>query len=89
MNKKAQGLSINVIIIVAISLIVLVVLVAIFTGKLGGFTKTIGDTTGDATKLCSAQTPIAGTLKLQSECTTGRIVTSSDSGSAGKICCIG
>jgi len=38
MNKKSQGLSINVIIIVAIALIVLVVLIAIFTGRLGTFT---------------------------------------------------
>ena len=38
MHKKAQGLSINVIIIVAIALIVLVVLVAVFTGRLGIFT---------------------------------------------------
>lgn len=35
MNKKAQGISLNVIIIAAIALIVLVVLVAIFTGRLG------------------------------------------------------
>ena len=88
MNKKAQGLSINVIIIVAISLIVLVVLVAVFTGNLGGFTKTVGSTTGDSTKICAQQTPTAGSLKLQSDC-TGRIVTSSDSGTDGKICCIG
>ena len=38
MNKKSQGLSVNVIIIVAIALIVLVVLIAIFTGRLGAFT---------------------------------------------------
>ena len=37
MYKKSQGLSINVIIIVAIALIVLVVLIAIFTGRLGSF----------------------------------------------------
>ena len=37
MNRKAQGLSINTIIIAAIALIVLVVLVAIFTGRLGIF----------------------------------------------------
>ena len=36
-NKKSQGLSINVLIITAIALIVLVVLIAIFTGRLGGF----------------------------------------------------
>ena len=45
MNKKAQGLSINVIIIVAIALIVLVVLIAIFTGRLGGFVGGIESTT--------------------------------------------
>lgn len=36
--KKAQGLSLNVIIIAAIALIVLVVLVAIFTGRMGEWT---------------------------------------------------
>ncbi|MBR9706312.1 DUF948 domain-containing protein [Candidatus Pacearchaeota archaeon] len=34
-NKKSQGLSINFIIIAAISLIVLIVLIAIFTGRIG------------------------------------------------------
>jgi len=36
--KKGQGLSLNTIIIAAIVLIVLVVLWAIFTGRMGGFT---------------------------------------------------
>jgi len=44
MNKKSQGISINVIIIAAVSLIVLVVLVAIFTGRFGAFSKGIGET---------------------------------------------
>ena len=43
MNKKAQGLSINTIIIAAIALVVLVVLIAIFTGRLGMFSKGLGD----------------------------------------------
>ena len=38
-NKKAQGISINVIIIAAIALAVLVILFAIFTGRLGKFSK--------------------------------------------------
>jgi len=42
-NNKAQGLSINTIIIAAIALIVLVVLVAIFTGRLGLFSKGLGE----------------------------------------------
>jgi len=45
MGKKAQGLSINTIIISVIALVVLVVLVAIFTGKLGLFSKGLGEVT--------------------------------------------
>ena len=37
MNKKAQGLSLNTVVIAAIVLIVLVVLIGIFTGSLGRF----------------------------------------------------
>ncbi|MDO8740226.1 MAG: hypothetical protein Q7J54_01485 [Candidatus Woesearchaeota archaeon] len=36
-NKKGMDMSVNVIIIAALALIVLVVLFAIFTGRLGGF----------------------------------------------------
>lgn len=38
-NKKAQGMSLTVIIIAVLALIVLVVLVVIFTGKAGSFGK--------------------------------------------------
>jgi len=54
MNKKAQGLSVNVIIIAAIALIVLVVLVAIFTGRLGLFSKGLGEATG-CQQICQAR----------------------------------
>ncbi|MFH2028845.1 MAG: hypothetical protein ABIJ08_06915 [Nanoarchaeota archaeon] len=43
--KKAQGLSLQTIIIAAIVLIVLIVLWAIFTGQIGGFSKGVGSTT--------------------------------------------
>ena len=36
-SKKAQGLSINIIVIAVIVLIVLVILIMVFTGKIGGF----------------------------------------------------
>ena len=49
MDKKAQGLSINVIIIVAIALIVLIVMVAVFTGRFGKFSAGV-EGTGDPTK---------------------------------------
>ena len=52
MRRKAQGLSINVIIIAAIALIILVVLIAIFTGRIGGFSKGIDDATKTT---CDAQ----------------------------------
>ena len=35
MNKKAQGLSINIIIVAAIALIILVVIIAVFAGRMG------------------------------------------------------
>ena len=62
MKKKAQGISINTIIIAAIALIVLVVLVAIFTGRLGGFVGGIedcaskgGDCVADAKADCTSK----------------------------------
>ncbi|MBI2654698.1 hypothetical protein HYX02_07895 [Candidatus Woesearchaeota archaeon] len=42
--KKAQSISINTIIVAAIALAVLVVLFAIFTGRIGGFTKGVSET---------------------------------------------
>jgi len=45
MKKKAQGISINAIIVAAIALIVLVVLVAIFTGRMGTWGRGITEAT--------------------------------------------
>ena len=64
MNKKGQGISINVIIIAAIGLAVLVVLFAIFTGRLGIFTKTLKDTDTCAQK-CSSINMKLGNLLTQ------------------------
>lgn len=41
--KRAQGISINVIVIAAIALLVLVVLAVVFLGKIGGFTSGASD----------------------------------------------
>ncbi len=62
MDKRAQGLSINVIIIVAIALIVLVVLVAVFTGRLGGFVKGV-----DETATCRASCTAFGMQKGEAD----------------------
>ncbi len=40
-TKKSEGLSMNLIVITAIALVVLVVLVAVFTGRMGGFTSDV------------------------------------------------
>tara|TARA_Y100000310_G_scaffold344364_1_gene456780 strand:- start:18050 stop:18418 length:369 start_codon:yes stop_codon:yes gene_type:complete len=42
-NKKGQGLSLNVIIVAAIALVVLVVLIVIFTGRAGDFDKKVNN----------------------------------------------
>jgi len=44
MNNKGQSISINTIIVAAIALAVLVVLFAIFTGRIGGFSKGVQET---------------------------------------------
>lgn len=88
MKKKAQGISINVIIIAAIALIVLVVLVAIFTGRLGKFGQ-------DVTKVgqeCSEFKTGDNTGSWQSvDCGANQkeIFTATDSGThPGEHCCI-
>ena len=43
MSRKAQGLSINTIIIATIAIVVLVVLVAIFSGRLGIFSQQVAE----------------------------------------------
>jgi len=43
LNKKGQGLSLNVIIVAALALIVLVVLIMVFTGRISVFDKGISE----------------------------------------------
>ena len=69
MDKKAQGMSVNVIIIVAIALIVLVVLVAIFTGRLGSFTKGV-DETANCKATCTGFGMAKGEAVAEASCTT-------------------
>lgn len=51
--KKSQGLSLNMIIIAAIGLIVLVVLVAIFTGYAGNWSRSFAGTCDEQGGICS------------------------------------
>jgi len=80
MNKKAQGISMNVIIIAAIALLVLVILSVIFIGRMGSF--------GKATSNCESQ----GGLCRQSPCSQFDGLTSHPSLSCGDdpdiVCCL-
>jgi len=81
--KKAQGISINVIVIAAIALAVLVVLFAIFTGKLGVFSREV-DKTDNCVARCTAigKENGANLLVEGSQCPSGE-----DPVSGGKFGC--
>ena len=84
MNKKSQGLSVNLIIIVAIALIILVVVIAVFTGRMGGFvggldeSKTcqsacaglnkVPETDSTEAELCSGGQKLPGTFEDVEDC---------------------
>lgn len=68
--KRAQGISINVIVITAIALIVLVVLVVVFTGRVQLFGRGLGTCKGSCTQSavnCGTDTAIP-----QSSCDDGK-----------------
>ncbi len=78
--KKGQGLSLNTIIIAAIVLIVLIVLWAIFTGRMGTFTtETKAKTEGEE---CPAE-------NWKDACDPGEtiVIASNAEGHPGKVCC--
>jgi len=59
-NKKAQGISLNVIIIAAIALLVLVILSVVFIGRTKNFTQGVAD--------CRAN---GGEVKQEAQCDAG------------------
>ena len=92
--KKAQGISINVVIIAVIALIVLVVLAVIFTGRLSMFSKGISSCT-DKNGVCMSYnkefTSAGATCKAISDDRTISLPGTdceSESGSDSVTCCI-
>ena len=83
LNKKGQGLFINVIIIAAIALAVLVILFAIFTGRLGGFNKGL-DTCSNLGGACSDGCDPS----TERQYTAGRTSCESDDDPGAELCCI-
>ena len=89
MNKRGQSISINTIIVAAIALAVLVVLFAIFTGRLGGFTKGVQETDSCYQKCSSLSLPSISDLP-QSDCTqrlSGSFIAGKFSDTPNNGCC--
>ncbi|MBI4439385.1 hypothetical protein HY638_00265 [Candidatus Woesearchaeota archaeon] len=88
--KKAQSISINTIIVAAIALIVLVVLVAIFTGRLGDFNLGLFKISGDLKKDCT-EIDASYTVRALDECNAlegAQHVRSKDApGTTEFVCC--
>ena len=74
--KRAQGLSLNVIVVAVISLVVLIVLIVIFTGKIGVF--------GENIKECSSK---GGKCIEKNDCETYKIISTATC-SEGEVCCM-
>ena len=89
MSKKAQGLSINVIIVAAIALIVLVVLVAIFTGRLGIFTQEVEEVGQGCTEFKNAEGEAAAWVARTCTGDETEVFTATDAGDhPGEHCCL-
>jgi FtsZ-interacting cell division protein ZipA len=76
-NKKAQGMSMNLIVVAAIALLVLIIVVAIFGSRMGKFAKNSDDCAaqggscedGDADKRCTQD----GYVKIPAKCSDEQI----------------
>lgn len=87
-NKKAQGISLETIIVAAIVLIVLVVLIMVFTGRMGWFN--IGFLNATSGKLCGDYKYEKGSANwaLENECPIqNRIIDKFSDQRPGYVCC--
>ena len=83
--KKAQGLSINVIVIAAIALLVLIVLVVILTGQ----TQKFGQGLGEAQKECKPSDIVgAEQVPIDGSCPSGKKPIYTIKADPGKLCCV-
>jgi len=83
-TKTAQGMSIKIIIVAIISLIVLIAVVIMFSGKFGDFSGGI-KSVGDPTKTCQSQTG----HPPEEDCDSNNEISilSKDAGAKGMKCC--
>ena len=87
--KKAQSISINTIIVAAIGLAVLVILFAIFTGRLGKFSMGV-EKTDTCQQKCSALSMDKGPDVVVDNACSGTVIAGkySDVAADAKCCCI-
>lgn len=90
-KRNAQGLSITTIIIAVIGLLIVIVLIAIFTGRIGGFSKGL-DTAETDVKRCDVLCEVQGlskstTATTSTEC-SGRVLRGSDVIPPAICCCV-
>ena len=86
MKTKAQGLSLNVIVIAGIVLIVLLVLWAIFTGQMSGFSSELGNCRNPCVDECTSPTGVIvkGTCPSNEQLSENTLEWSP----GGKVCCV-
>lgn len=81
--KKAQGISIRVIVVAAIALLVLIVLIAIFGGRMGLFNQGLEETTG------KIPCPTTQQVAISQSCPTNTVMGIGNYDvSTGNKCCI-
>ena len=95
-SRKAQGLSLNMIVVGAIGLVVLVVIITIFTSGMIGIQKDLNDKTccssSSASPAGCSDKNIGGTVVTGSSCEAGMSQVIGDfpdvSAAGGQICCV-
>ena len=91
-NKRGQSISITTIIIAALALIVLIVLIAIFTGKLNIFTKGESSATDSVDQSLCARPGTGNYCAVNNACRTGADGSPEDPGAwidcGSEGCCI-
>ncbi len=73
MAKKAQGISMNVIIIAAIALLVLVILSVIFIGRMGGWGEKVGGCATQGGTCYDGSTCPTGTTPFSAKCEDNQV----------------
>ena len=91
-KRNAQGLSITTIIVAVIGLIILIVLIAIFTGRIGSFSKGL-DTAETDVKTCNTLCVVQGLSKSTASTidtcrsANGRVLSGSTDVTSPAVCC--